>query len=234
MKKIILLIIIIVVIVGGVFAINYYNLTKTDSYKFKEEYEKLNGKKSKSGKTNRSVSIPAVNPIVYASAEDIVEKIDKKETFLVYFGFSECPWCRSMIENLIEVTKEKNIKEVYYVDVLNIRDVKEIKDDKIITTKKGSKGYMKLLEKLDSVLADYELTDENDKKIETNEKRIYAPNIVGIVNGKAEKLEDGVSPKEDDPYMKLTKEINNESKKEIECVLKCMEKANVCTTKTSC
>ena len=234
MKKVILIIIVIAVIVGSVVAINYYNLTKTDGYKFKIEYEKLNGKKSKMGKKNRTVSIPAENPIVYATADDIVKKINKNETFLVYFGFSECPWCRSMIENLIEVTKKKHIREVYYVDVLNIRDIKEVKDGEVVTTKKGTNGYMKLLEQLDGVLSDYKLVDENGNRVEVNEKRIYAPNLVGIVNGKAEKLEQGISPREHDPYMKLTKKMNNESKKQIECVLKCMEKANVCTSQTSC
>ena len=234
MKKVLLIIIIIAVIVGGFFVINYYNLTKTDGYKFKVEYEKLNGKKSKAGKKNRTVSIPAENPIVYVTADDIVKKINKNETFLVYFGFSGCPWCRSMIENLIEVCKKKNIKEVYYVDVLKIRDIKEVKDGKVVTTRKGSQGYMKLLEKLDSILSDYKLTDEDNNKVETNEKRIYAPNIVGVVNGKPEKLQEGISPRQKDPFMKLTKKMNNESKKQIECVLKCMEKANVCTSQTSC
>ncbi len=212
----------------------HQNITKTDSYKFKKEYESLNGKKGYGGKKHRSVHISLNNKVKYSSAKEIIKKIDKGDTFIVYFGFSECPWCRSVIENLLEVARKKEVKTIYYVDVLNIRDVKEIKNGKIVTTKKGDKSYHKLVEKLASVLSDYELEDKNGNKVKTGEKRIYAPNIVAVVNGKVEKMEDGISPHEKDPYMKLTKKINTESKKEIECLLKCMEKVNVCTSKVSC
>lgn len=206
-----------------------------DSDKFKEEYESQNGKKSKSGKEYRKVSIPEDNPFVYATAEEIIKKIDNKETFIVYFGFSTCPWCRSVIEELIKCANDSDVDKIYYVDIKDIRDTREInKDGEIETTKEGTKGYMELLDKLDEVLDEYTVTvtDSEEDEISLEEKRIYAPNLVAVVNGKATKLEDGISDKLTDPYMELTDEIKKDIYGKFKCVFKCLEEAEtVCTTK---
>ena len=206
-----------------------------DSDKFKEEYELQNGKKSKSGKEYRKVSIPEDNPVVYATAEEISKKIDNKETFIVYFGFSTCPWCRSVIEELIKCANDSDVDKIYYVDIKDIRDIREInKDGEIETTKEGTKGYMELLDKLDEVLDEYTVTvaDSEEDEISLEEKRIYAPNLVAVVNGKATKLEDGISDKLTDPYMELTDEIKKDIYGKFKCVFKCLEEAEtVCTTK---
>ena len=194
-----------------------------DSDKFKEEYESQNGKKSKSGKEYRKVSIPEDNPFVYATAEEIIKKIDNKETFIVYFGFSTCPWCRSVIEELIKCANDSDVDKIYYVDIKDIRDTREInKDGEIETTKEGTKGYMELLDKLDEVLDEYTVTvtDSEEDEISLEEKRIYAPNLVAVVNGKATKLETGISEKQTDAYMDLTDEMKKERYSKFESVLK--------------
>ena len=205
-----------ILIAVGLFAV-YYNSNKVteDSKRFKEEYEKLNNTTNDNGKKIRNVSIPKSNPMKYITANSLVEKMEKKETFIVYFGFNECPWCRSVIETFIETAKENNIKKVYYVDIKNIRDTYELdENNELIKTKKGSNGYNKLLEKLDNVLSEYTLTDESGNKIDTKEKRIYAPNMVAVVKGKAKYLTTGISSKQTDAYMKLTTSMKNETKKE--------------------
>jgi len=233
-KGIVIIVSALLALLVWLFNFNNTNNLNSDSYKFKKEYESLNGKKrEKEGKKIRKVHIDIDNPIKYATAKDIVDMMDNKKTFIVYFGFNDCPWCRSVIENLISVAKEKNIDTIYYVDIKNIRDEKNVVDGEIVTKKEGSKAYMKLVKKLDNVLDDYVITTD-DKDFQVGDKRIYAPNIVAIVNGKAEELTDGISSKQDDAYMELTDKMNNESKKKIECIFKCLEKANVCTAKTTC
>ena len=205
-----------ILIAVGLFAV-YYNSNKVteDSKKFKKEYEKLNNTTNDTGKKIRNVSIPKSNPMKYITANSLVEKMENKETFIVYFGFNECPWCRSVIETFIETAKENNIKKVYYVDIKDIRDTYELdENNELIKTKKGSNGYNKLLEKLDNVLSEYTLTDESGNKIDTKEKRIYAPNMVAVVKGKAKYLTTGISSKQTDAYMKLTISMKNETKKE--------------------
>ena len=209
---------------------------KTDAMKFKEEYESVNNKVNEhTKKENRELNIPKNNPIVYATAEDIVKRIDNKETFIVYFGFAECPWCRSVIEQLLKVAEEKKVEKIYYVDVLNIRDVREIAEDgTITTTTEGSKGYMDLLTRLDSVLEDYTLTDENDEEVSAEEKRIYAPNVVAISRGEAIQLETGISPKLTDPYSKLTDNIKKYAYNKFKCLVKCLEEDSATCQKNSC
>ena len=220
-----------------VLAITLFGCTKdeSDAVKFKKEYEGLNGKETESGdKTYRSVSISKKNPMKISTASDIVDKIENKETFLVFFAFKECPWCRSVVEELLKAAKDKEVDTIYYVDVKNIRDVKEIKDGEVITTTEGDESYMKLIELLDPVLEEYTLTDDNGEKVSVLEKRIYAPNLVLISNGKAEQLETGISDELKDPYGELTDKIKKYAYKKFECMMKCLkEKATVCQ-KNSC
>ena len=71
-----------------------------DSVKFKHEYEALNGEKV-NGKLARIVEIGKENPMKYITEEEIIEKLESKESFIVYFGFAECPWCRSVLSYLL-------------------------------------------------------------------------------------------------------------------------------------
>ena len=81
---------------------NKKEVVKTDAQKFKEEYESINGtKREKDGKEIRTIEIAENNPMVYATAEEIAKMMDDKETVAVYFGFKDCPWCRSMVTTLI-------------------------------------------------------------------------------------------------------------------------------------
>ena len=230
MKKIISILLIVVLMISVTGCVISNDIK--DSEKFKEEYESQNGKKSKSGKENRKVSISEDNPFVYTTAEEISKKMDNKETFIVYFGFSTCPWCRSIIEELIKCAKDSKVDKIYYVDVLDIRDTKELDEDGTIkTTKEGTKGYKELIDKMSNVLSDYTTTKEG-KEISLEEKRIYAPNVIAVVNGKATKLEEGISEELKDPYMELTEEMKKYTYNSFKCIFKCLEEAEtVCTTK---
>ena len=202
------------------------NNSQTDGIKFKEEYEKLNGKKNDQGKKYREITIDSKNKIVYKTTEEVLELIDKKKSFVLYFGFDTCPWCRSVVPTLASISKELNQK-VYYIDVKDIRDTYELDDDnKPKLVKKGSKDYSKLLEKLEPVLEDYTLTDSDNNKIEVGEKRIYAPNIISVINGEAKELTTGISDKQTEGYMKLTKEMEKETYNKIKKVLKQVKDKN--------
>ena len=185
-----------------------------DAKKFKSEYESINGKENASGKVHRSVTIDENNPYVYTTAEEIVKKMENKETFYVYFGDKLCPWCRSVIEKSIQVAKDNNIKTIYYVPIWDdegneiLRDRLKVNDEgKVEVVKEVTEAYKKLLEYFDNVLADYSLTDKNNKKVDTKEKRIYAPNFIYVESGEAKKLIEGISEKQSDSREELTEEI---------------------------
>lgn len=202
------------------------NNSQTDGIKFKEEYEKLNGKKNDQGKKYREITIDSKNKMVYKTTEEVLNLIDKKKSFVLYFGFDTCPWCRSVVPTLASISKELNQK-VYYIDVKDIRDSYELDDDnKPKLVKKGSKDYSKLLEKLEPVLEDYTLTDSDNNEIKVGEKRIYAPNIISVINGEAKELTTGISDKQTEGYMKLTKEMEKETYNKIKKVLKQVKDKN--------
>lgn len=225
MKKILFVIIPILIVIGIALVlvlINPFEKKSSDSIKFKEEYESLNNTVNESNnKKYRSISISKNNPFKYKEAEDIADMIENGETFVVYFGYNSCPWCRSVLPTLIEVAKDLKIDTIYYVDVKNIRDTIVLNDNGTLETiKEGTDGYYRLIKLLDNVLSDYTLTDSNGDIVSAKEGRIYAPNIVKVVDGKAVGLTTGVSESQNDGYMELTSEMINETYSKFEDILK--------------
>lgn len=209
---------------------------ESDAMKFKNEYESLNGTiREKDGKTIRTITVDEDNPIVYITEDKIIEKMNNKDSFAIYFGFNDCPWCRSIVPTLIQVSKDLKLNQVFYCDVKNIRDTYELDDNNHpVQTNPGSENYPELLKKLDSVLEDYTLTDDNENEIQTGEKRIFAPNIIVIVNGKPKAMTSGNSELQTDGYMELSDDILNDSYKMIEDVLKILQQGNACEVETKC
>lgn len=211
MKKKVFLILILFI---GLFVTGCSTNNK-DALKFKEEYEKINGDKtSYSDNKYRTLKIDKNNPYVYSSAKEILEKINNKETFYVYFGSSYCPWCRSVIEKSIESAQKNNIKKIYYVDMWNgfhneiLRDTYKLNDENEATKEKdGTKEYYKLLEKFDNLLEDYTLTTDDGEEVKVGEKRIFAPDFIYVENGVAKRITSVTSENQKDADAKLTKEI---------------------------
>lgn len=193
--------------------------SNSDSKKFKTDYESLNGKVNKLGKEHRKVSIDIDNPFEEITAKELLEKLDNKETFYVYFGDKLCPWCRSVIEKAIEVSKENNIKKIYYVAIWDdegneiVRDKYEIKEGNLVKNVDGCSEYSKLLDYFDNVLKDYNLTDSEGNSISTGEKRIYAPNFIYVKDGVSKKMTTGISDKQTDSRQELTDEILKDEQK---------------------
>ncbi len=211
MKKRLFVLTLIVLLICG--------CTSRSATEFKKEYEALNGVENANGKKHREISIDKDNPFEKVSAEEVVDKIENKETFYVYFGDELCPWCRSVIEMFIKIAKENKVKKVYYVKIWDeegnevIRDKYEYKDGELIKSFEGTTSYKKLLEYFDSVLSNYTLTDPNGKKNDMKEKRIFAPNFFYIKDGKVQKMTEGISEKQTDSRGELTKEILEDEEK---------------------
>lgn len=194
-----------------------------DAIAFKNDYESVNGKENKNGKAHRTLTISENNPFVTVAPEDIVKKIEAKETFYVYFGSKLCPWCRSAIEKAIEVANDYEIKTIYYVDIWDDEGNEILRDKYVLDDEgnpklesEGTEAYKKLLEAFDNVLENYTLTNDNDEKVDVGEKRIYAPNYIYVKDGKAKKLVTGNSDKQKDSREELTKEILADEQEQFE------------------
>lgn len=210
----------LVFLLMGVISLSVYDMKEknvSDPLKFKEEYEKFNGKKNDYFEY-RNLSITEKNPIIYSSAEEIVQKIENNETFIVYFGDPECPWCRSVIEQAINSANENGISKIYYVRIWNgfhneiLRDVYELDKESPVLKVKGTVSYYKLLKYFDKLLKDYTLTNKDNKTIQVNEKRIFAPSFIYVKDGNPLQLVDGISKKQESYNSTLTEEILSEEK----------------------
>ena len=175
----------------------------TDALKFKNEYENLNGKTSKSGKTYLDVSIDNDNPIVYLTAKEASEKINS-DTGVFYFGFPECPWCRNLVPILVDTLNEYTMP-FYYYNAYEIRDNKHLDDNgDIVVDKEGTKEYYEIVDILKDYLGEY--SGLNDNSI----KRLYFPTIVFVKEGKILYVHTGTLDSQEDPYVSLTDEQKNE------------------------
>lgn len=238
-NKILFLILIIFIIIIFYF-INKTILEKNnlpDALKFKIEYESLNNEiNSKTQNKIRSIKIPKNNSIMYVSASDIIEKINNGESFIVYFGFAECPWCRSVIPTFLKAASDYNLSKVYYVNVKNIRDIISLDENnqEIIETK-GSSDYYRLLEKFDNVLDNYVVKNDKNENILLDEKRIYAPNFIVVINGVAKKKITGISELQSDGYMELTDNIKEDMYDSFENFIKIfINQENICYKESIC
>lgn len=199
-KKLIIFGSIVILILIGVYFVIQNN---KDAIKFKKEYEKLNDEKTGYGKRHMAVSINSNNPVKYVTFNELMEILDNG-TGIIYFGFPECPWCRTAVPVLLEAAAEMEIDNVYYFNAKEMRDEKKIKDGKIVTNKKGTKEYYKLIEKLDDILPPYSgLEDENIK-------RLYFPTVVFIRGGTIVDSHMDTVSSQKDPYKKLSKEQRKE------------------------
>lgn len=181
---------------------------------FKNDYEELNGKENASGKIHRTITISKDNKFEEVKPSEVLKKIENKESFYVYFGSRLCPWCRSVIEKADEISRNKKISKIYYVDVWDdegteiFRDKYELVDGELKQTFEGAKEYKKIMNSINQdLLRDYTLTDTEGNIIEVGEKRIYAPNFVYFEKGKGIRLTNGKSEKQTDAREELTKEM---------------------------
>ena len=194
------------------------NEIRPEAVQFKTEYEALNNVATVNDVIYRELSIDEDNPMVEISPADVLKKIEEGETFYVYFGDEMCPWCRAVLDSALKAAKEANIETIYYVEIWDeehsevLRDTLALDEEgTVITKKEGTDEYFALLAKMDNVLSDYRLTNKEGEKVETGEKRIYAPNYVYFESGKAIELTGGTDKEITDPWTEISDAAKQES-----------------------
>src|SRR5690606_5369192 len=132
---------------------------------FKKELEDLNEK------NDIVVSIPDSSRIVIADEDDILQL----QNGIVLFGWPSCPWFRNAVGPLLEYSLEEKAT-IYYLNIKDIRDFKELQDDEVVTTEEGSAGYRAILEKFHDILNPYKALGIDSVK------RISSPTVLFIEN----------------------------------------------------
>lgn len=187
------------------------SVMNSDSISFKNEYESLNNVvREKDGRTIKEISIDANNPVDILTEEEAVALLESG-TGILYFGFPDCPWCRNMLPVLLQTLKNMSIERMYYLNIGSIRDTLALGEkNKVEVKEEGTKGYYKILELMDEVLDPYYLTSEDDKKIDTKEKRLMAPTVVAIKDGKIVDIHVGTVESQESGYDDLSIEQQEE------------------------
>ena len=178
---------------------------------FKNEYETLNNVvRAKDGRTIKEITINANNPVDIISEEEAVSLLESG-TGILYFGFPDCPWCRSMLPVLLQTLDNMSIDKLYYLNISNIRDTLSLGEkNKVEVAEEGTPGYYKIIKLMDRVLEPYYLTTEEGKKIDTKEKRLMAPTVVGIKNGQITSIHVGTVESQESGYDDLSTEQQEE------------------------
>lgn len=187
------------------------SVMNSDSISFKNEYESLNNVvREKDGRTIKEISIDANNPVDILTEEEAVALLESG-TGILYFGFPDCPWCRNMLPVLLQTLKNMSIERMYYLNIGSIRDTLALGEkNKVEVKEEGTKGYYKILELMDEVLDPYYLISEDDKKIDTKEKRLMAPTVVAIKDGKIVDIHVGTVESQESGYDDLSIEQQEE------------------------
>ena len=180
-----------------------------DSLNFEQEYEKLNKTVSPSNdKEYTTVELPSYTPIKYSSYEEIFGLLENG-TGVIYFGFPECPWCRNLTPVLANSAINYGLETIYYLNNREDRNTLSLnKKGKIVTEKKGTEDYNKLVKLLKDLLPEYR--GLKDSTI----KRLYFPTVLFVKNGEILGLEQSLSSYskrvDGDPLIPMTKEEQTE------------------------
>lgn len=186
-------------------------ITNSEAIIFKNEYESLNNiVNENNGKTYKELNIGSSNPVDILSEEEAVSML-QDGTGIIYMGFPECPWCRNMVPVLLRTLENMNIDKLYYLNIKEIRDTLVLNEkNKAMVTREGTQSYYKMLEIMDDVLEPYYLVNNKGKQVDTKEKRIYAPTVVFVKEGKILGIHVSTVDSQTDPYEDLTKEQEEE------------------------
>lgn len=179
-KKLVIALTTAIVLIIGLVTTYILIQNNKDSYKFKKEYESYNNKsweyEGNKGKY-LNIEIEKDNPIIYLNDDNIVDEL-KKGDKIIYFGFPDCNWCRSAIPVLLDAARENGVEKIYYYNFGEVRESFE-KD----TNKEKTQIYQQIIDFLGN-----HITSTFETGAKKGEKRLSAPTIVLIKDGKVESL----------------------------------------------
>ena len=203
MKKIIKLfaVLIMLVVITGCGSTDE-SLVEELRAQFIEEHESLNGQENEQGNIFSTMNIPEDHNVLISDEEEVLSFLENG-TGVIYFGFPTCPWCRASLPVFLDVASNFDLN-ILYLNIHEIRDVKELVDGEVVTTEEGTSGYLRILEALGEHASVYR--GLNDESI----RRIYAPTFVFVQNGRVVGVHVGTVESQENPWDELTDEMTSE------------------------
>ncbi len=131
--------------------------------------------------------------------DQAVEMIEAKDTFVLYIGFEDCPWCIEALPILNDVAKQDD-KQVYYVDTR--ADGEDIRNEE-------NDAYVFLQSYFEPYLAE--------------DKIIYVPAVIAIENGEVQAYHEGTVDGHDAHERQLTEDEKDMLKSSYEKLMQSMQ-----------
>lgn len=175
-----------------------------DAITIKSEYSKLNGEiDADTNEAYIDVLLGDDNLYTYATNEDI-KKLFDEGTGVVYFGYPESNEARNVVTILDEMVKTTTLDKIYYYNIRAIRSNVTLNDNDEVVLVKGSEFYYYLLDKLNKYLDYYMITGDNDKLVNSGEKRLYPATVVFVKKGEIVGVQIGTEKIQTDSNSPLT------------------------------
>lgn len=141
-----------------------------DEIKFKNEYESLNGTEYKENYVLKNIEIVNDNNVEYVNDDELLELLTNG-TNVIYMGWPECNWCRTVVPVLINTLKSNDIKTLYYYNLKSLRNAYEEDND----IKK-----VELYEKIVEILGDDIEATYDEGTLKEGKKKLLAPTVIFI------------------------------------------------------
>ena len=169
-----------------------------DAARFQAEYEILNGQSNLDGSAvYATLDIGADNPFVYMD-EASLRAYFADGTGVLYLGFPECPWCRSLVPVMLEAARAAGVDEIFYYNALDDRDVLELAEDgTLIVHEEGTALYRYLVDTLYDHLGPYSGLEDDSIR------RIYFPTTVFVTRGEITAVHIGTVESQTNGYVPL-------------------------------
>ncbi|MGI6607976.1 MAG: hypothetical protein ACOX1F_03230 [Erysipelotrichaceae bacterium] len=176
---------------------------KTDNFRFKEEYECINGQLNESGKTFTTIEIDENNSIKYIEKHEVIEALTNG-THVVYFGWPECSWCRRALPVLIEAVNQYQGMRIYY---FSIKQAREDYDNGV------ESELANLYKEVSKILLMSEVDFTEISQVDENGiLRIVASMMIFVKNGEIIGVHRRTVPSHIDSYEELTEKQTDELK----------------------
>ncbi len=117
---------------------------------------------------------------------EVNQYFEDRESFIVYYGFSSCPWCIEAVPVLNDLAKENNRKVIYV-------DIRSSGEDQRVET---NDEYVHLMEWIEK----YSLLDDEGSP------RLYVPAVYFVSDGEIEVYNIGTVDSHDAKEREMTEE----------------------------
>ena len=189
-----------------------------DEIKFKNEYEKYNGMDSDDNSLLKSIEINSDNNVKYINNSELLSVLTEG-TNIIYFGWADNNWCRTVVPILTQLIRYNNIETLYYYDF------KSLKDGYLNNDEESVNLYNEILNIIGN--------DINTYYDDTDSKKIQAPTVVFIKNGEYIGLHSMTVDTQENPSDELNSEEISQLKQKYQNYIDVIN-SNVCEEKTAC